>query len=198
MNTALQQKLIAGVISVVSECGLENTTTKKVSVMSEVNESLIFRAFSGKEELLVKAFEYITAEFAGILHNNAEVLTYKSLPEEDRWYLFFCKVWEYLIREPEKCEFYVQMMYSSYYTNEMYVKHVECFRQFAENDLNGVLPESGRTEMMLKNALYTILNFAKRVAQGYYEDKDAARDDVFQLIYSTIPTESEVRKAAAV
>ena len=116
MNRGIEvrQALIKSAIRVVSVQGIQNATTKALSIESGLSEVYIYRHFKSKDDLLEQTFYALDKELMFVLKNSLKHLdTTQSV--QVGFKTLFHDFWKFALGDKDKCSFFIQYYYSSYY-----------------------------------------------------------------------------------
>lgn len=169
-------------IHLVSELGLENLATKKISVACGISEGSLFNYFANKNDLLVKCLYYVDTEIDQVLSEVPIHLLNLKKTIRSLWFAYF----NYLIDHGDYAKFYRQFRHSSYYTDEV-IKGQDKSFSFFTGFLKKVVPTLQiNTDIFWVFVIETTLNFAVRVADGQLPRTDKDIEKYFSLITSGI------------
>lgn len=114
----VRQALMNSAIRVVSVQGIQNATTKALSVDSGLSEVYIYRYFKSKDDLLKQTFNALDKE---LMHLMKKSLSTIDISENENVKLGFKVVfhdfWRFTLGDRDKCSFFIQYYYSSYYSS---------------------------------------------------------------------------------
>ena len=181
----LRQKLIDGTIYVIAEEGLDKTTTKQVSLKTNINEAYIYRCFDGKEDMFAKTFDSLDEELIDTIMKNIDVMYISRLDFEMRCRVFFFKVWEFLLGNHDKCIAYIRYYYSSYFKKYSVDKHKKRFLPLIEKISDTFIGEAD-VWMIINHILNIMFDFAIKVHNDEMPSEDDYAEHVFRVIYQSI------------
>lgn len=119
MNRGIEvrQALMKSAIRVVSVQGIQNATTKALSVDAELSEVYIYRYFKSKDDLLKQTFDALDKELMYLMKKSLSTI---DRTENENVKLGFKAVfhdfWRFTLGDRDKCSFFIQYYYSSYYS----------------------------------------------------------------------------------
>ena len=182
MNRGIEvrQTLINSAIRVVSVQGIQNATTKALSTDSKLSEVYIYRHFKSKDDLLEQTFYALDKELMFVMRNAVRHLdTTQSVQKGFR--SIFHEFWKFALGDKDKCSFFIQYYYSSYY-----LTHSDADRKAIYQPLlDAVSPAfaEGADPWTELNHMYDVA-FAKlwRVIRGVLPDTPETEDNVYREI----------------
>lgn len=192
-----RQKLIASTFRTVAEFGIENATSKRISTNAGVNEAILFRFFESKENLLNQAFVCVGDELYVIVHDALEIFDDHTLNYETQCRLLFARCWEYLLKNADKCRYYLRFYHSSYYAEHVKNRAESGTLGFFDRILPCMpnLPNTEATKILLLQLLDSALAFAVRVIDGELSDRSFAAEQVFRMLFNMVcEHERQLRK----
>lgn len=182
---SIRAALIGGAIHVIAREGLDKATTKRIGAQTGLNEVYIYRCFKGKEDLFVQAFLQLDYEFIAEVMQSVSVMDMTEIPIEERCRLFFDLVWDFVMREREKNECYIQYYHSPYFAKYSLKGRKERFAPVIERCKGAFKPDVD-VWTMLNHILDILFASASRVYQGELQEDEQTAKHVFDLIYSGI------------
>lgn len=182
MNRGIEvrQTLMNSAIRVVSVQGIQNATTKALSTDSKLSEVYIYRHFKSKDDLLEQTFYALDKELMFVMRNAVRHLdTTQSVQKGFR--SIFHEFWKFALGDKDKCSFFIQYYYSSYY-----LTHSDADRKAIYQPLlDAVSPAfaEGADPWTELNHMYDVA-FAKlwRVIRGVLPDTPETEDNVYREI----------------
>lgn len=181
----IREILIARTITVISEQGLDKTTTKAIVAGTGINEAYIYRCFADKEDLLCKTFEKLDKELVDVTTKNVSVMDINSIDFELRCRVFFEKVWKFLLGNKEKCLAFVRYYYSPYFEKYSSKDHELWFKPLTER-FSVAFKKDADTWMILNHILNVMLDFAVKVHNSQMPKDDDYTEHVFRVIYRSV------------
>lgn len=181
----IRQRLIDGTIHVIAQDGLDKATTKQIGTETAVNEAYIYRCFAGKEDMFSKTFDRLDDELASITMQYVSVMYDSEIDFKHRCRIFFFEVWNFLLRNREKCLAYVQYYYSPYFKKYSYRTHESRFKPLVAKFKAAFVKEAD-VWMILNHILNVMLDFAVKVHNGLMSDDDNYSEHVFRVIYASV------------
>lgn len=177
--------LIEGAIKVIAKDGLDKASTKQIGMATNTNEVYIYRCFKDKDDMLAKVFDYLDEELLYTTSKYMEVMYMNSLDFELRCRFYFSAVWEFLIRNSDKCLTYVRYFYSPYFTKYSAEIHKERFAPLVDK-FKGAFKDEADVWMILNHILNVMLDFAVKVHNGQMSGSDKYSEHVFRVIYRSV------------
>lgn len=180
-----RDELIARVISVVANEGLDKATTKSIVKGTDISESYIYRFFKDKEDLLCQMFNSLDNELVDQAMQQIPVMYKEDIEFEERCWIFFSVVWRFFLSNREKCLAFVRYYYSQYYKKYSVEDHTKRYTQLVKKFSDAFQPEAN-TWMLLKHILNVMLDFTVRIYDGELADNDDTAKHVFILVYASL------------
>ncbi len=181
----VQEKLIERTIEVIAANGMEKTTTKAIAAGIGISEVYIYRHFANKEDLLAKAFDKLDGELVDKLMTHFPVMYTPGLSFEKRCRFLFMEVWNFILRNRERCLAYIRYYYSPCFASYSAEGHRERFSAVVQKLDEGFLEEAN-TQMLLSYMLGTMLSFATKVFDGDMPDDSNTAEHIFRIVYYAI------------
>lgn len=181
-----QQKeaLMEAVVKAVATGGMENLTTKEIYNLCGIKEIYIYRYFENKDDLVARVFDRSDERLLKLVLDNFPIMEYNGIEYELRCRLLFTKVWEYMMKNPERIMFYVRYYYSSAFTKYSYDDHMKRFDVLIERMKPACHPDAN-VSTVLHHILDTLLGQAKKQIL-HPQDEKQAESDTFWLLFSVI------------
>lgn len=182
MNRGIEvrQALIKSAIRVVSVQGIQNATTKALSIESGLSEVYIYRHFKSKDDLLEQTFYALDKELMFVLKNSLKHLdTTQSV--QVGFKTLFHDFWKFALGDKDKCSFFIQYYYSSYY-----LSHSDADRKAIYQPLLDAVSSAfaeGADPWTELNHMYDVA-FAKlwRVIRGVLPDTAETEENVYREV----------------
>lgn len=135
--------LLDAIVRVVAKQGIENTSTRAVAAEAGngITDTVIYRFFSGKENLLLRAFCRESVTFMQEVDSLFSVLWEKKLPGEQRMRFLWHTVWTWQTNHKAACTFMTRYYYSAYFDKRAEAKYREIWLPLAER-LHDLLPNT--------------------------------------------------------
>lgn len=181
----MRQAFIDSAVRVVARDGIEKTTTKAVAAEAKLNEAYIYKCFSGKDELLSAALQMEDVRFAELLQKTLPVMHMPGLSWKERAYILWKKSWDFILKVPADCIFYIRYYYSASCRAHAYEMHLACFRPLIEKASRSFKPGTNM-DMLIHQIFSTMLFFASRVLSGELENSEETTRWAFEQIYSFV------------
>ena len=170
---------------VIAKNGLDKTTTKAIVSGTDINEAYIYSHFSGKEDLLSKAFDALDEELVAKAMQHVSVMYMQEFDYETRCRFFFSAIWKFLIGNREKCLTFIRYYYSPYFQKYSVVTHKARF-QCLVTKFKDAFKEEADVWMILNHILNVMLDFAVKVFHGEMPDNEEYAEHVFRVIYASV------------
>lgn len=181
----MRERLIARVITVIANEGLDRATTKAIVKGTDINEVYIYRYFSNKEDLLAKTFAKLDEMFVEKVLLYIPVMYRMELDFEQRCRFFFTAFWEFLLDNREVCLAFRQYYCSPYFVRLSAQEHKERCQPIVQR-----FQEAFRVEanvwMILNHILNVILDFAVMAHNGQMPNNDSYEEHVFRVVYYSV------------
>lgn len=181
----MRQSFIDSAICIVARDGMEKTTTKAIAAEAKLNEAYIYKCFSGKDELLSAALHMEDENFANLLQKTLPVMHMQGFSWKERAYILWKKSWDFILKEPADCIFYIRYYYSASCRIHAYETHLACFKPLIEKASKSFKPATNM-DMLIHQIFSTMLFFASRVLGGELENSEETTAWAFEQIYSFV------------
>lgn len=181
----MRQSFIDSAIRIVARDGMEKTTTKAIAAEAKLNEAYIYKCFSGKDELLSAALHMEDENFANLLQKTLPVMHMQGFSWKERAYILWKKSWDFILKEPAECIFYIRYYYSASCRIHAYETHLACFKPLIEKASKSFKPATNM-DMLIHQIFSTMLFFASRVLGGELENSEETTAWAFEQIYSFV------------
>ena len=109
----IKQAFIDSAVRVVARDGMEKATTKAIAAEAKLNEAYIYKCFPSKDELLSAALHMEDVNFANFLQKTLPIMHMPGFSWKERAYILWKKSWEFVLRKPADCIFYIRYYYSA-------------------------------------------------------------------------------------
>ena len=178
-------RLIENTIRIIAENDFDKTTTKAIVSGTDINEAYIYRDFSDKVDLFVKAFDQLDEELNAKLMQHLPVMYMRELEFEVRCRVFFAAVWQFMISNKEKCLAFVRYYYSPYFIKYSADRHKQRYRPLVDKFSEAFIDEAD-VWMILNHILNVMLDFAVKVHNDHMSKEDGYSEHVFRVIYRSV------------
>lgn len=128
----IRHELMKSAIRVTSEQGLQNVTTKALSMDSGFSEVYIYRYFRDKEDLLSQTFNFLDKELMYVMYKSLKTIDQSYTNVSSGFKLMFHDVWQFCLGDKDKCSFFIQYYYSHYYLKHSEEKRKEIYQPLLE------------------------------------------------------------------
>ena len=180
-----RRSLVDATIRVIAKDGIENATTKLISSATGINEAYIYRHFTNKIDMFVKAFDYLDDElFSNVLQCADNVIKGENIYE--KWCsCFFSPVLEHLMSDREKWLMYLQYYYSPYFALHSSENHKKRLSVLVSR-LKGTFRDDTKVEILLDYILITMLDYVFKVDTQQISYSDRNNEETFFMIFNSI------------
>lgn len=181
----MKQTFMMSAVRVIARDGLVKATTKAIAAEAELNEALISRCFSSKNELLSAAFYQEDENFAKLLYKILPVMCMPDFAWKERAFLLWKQSWEFILKNEADCIFYIRYYYSADCRAQAYDTHLKHFHALIEK-VRPAFKTGTNVDMLVHQIFDTMLAFATRVLNGEMENSEATTQWTFEQIYSFV------------
>lgn len=123
----VREALLNSTVRIVSQYGLERTTTKLIAADAQINEAYIYRCYDSKDSLLQATFHMEDVCLAEHVRKSLPVMRIRGLNWKERCFLLWKSCWEFILHKPDDCRFYLQYYYSASCRRHAYDEHLKYF-----------------------------------------------------------------------
>jgi AcrR family transcriptional regulator len=176
--------LLNSTVEVIGTLGIDKTTTKAIAGGAKINEAYIYRVFLDKEDLFQNTFTFLDTELFNCIEyglNNAK----KDCSNEERFFGYFCNLWDFVLGNQNKCLAFIRYYYSPYFKKHSFDEHNRRYSVIVERLEKSFRPKAN-VWMLLNHVLNTVLDFATKVFNGDVPNDDDTRVHVFKVCYSAL------------
>lgn len=184
-HNEIRQRLIDGTIHVIAKEGLDKASTKQIGLVTSTNEAYIYRCFEDKEDMFAKAFDSLDEELFTKTMQHVGIMYLSEVEFELRCRGYFFAVWEFLLRNRDKCLTYVRYFYSPYFTRYSAENHKKRFMPLLTK-FSDAFKDEADVWMILNHILNVMLDFAVKVHNGQMSSEDDYAEHVFRVIYVSV------------
>ena len=184
----IKEFLVNNAIHLIAGGGFEKATTKELAFYNsesldfKMNEVYIYRCFGGKDYLYEAAFAMLDAELsAAFRHGVKSVGGFENDPKE-KLNQFFSKAWRFLLRNEDRCRYYVRYYYSIYFTGSSVETHNKLFENVVDM-MDPLFQKEADVSSILHSVFVAFLDFALRVFNKNIEDNEKSRLLIFNVLY---------------
>lgn len=180
-GSEVRQALMTSTIRVISAQGIQNATTKALSVDSGLSEVYIYRYFKDKEDLFQQTFDSLDKEIMLVMCKSYQNINRNHIDARIGFKNIFHDFWKFCLGNKDRCSFFIQYYYSSYY-----LKHSEVERKKIYQPLIDLITPSFEHNVDIwveLNHMYDIV-FPKllRVIRGSMPDNVETEENVYKEI----------------
>ena len=196
-ETEIKELLINNAIHLIATGGFECATTKELAHSGgnlpdfRMNEVYVYRIFGSKENIYEAAFDRLDRELSGACRE-AFIMATKTEKDfspsmQERVFNFLESVWEFILRNEERCRCYVRYYYSIYFKGTSYEEHKRLFAGLVA-EMTVAFKEEADVFAILHSVFITMLDFAIRVYNGEIMNDEINRPHVFNVLYCMMAT----------
>ena len=182
---SMKQTFMMSAVRVIARDGLVKATTKAIAAEAGLNEALIYRCFSSKNELLSAAFYQEDENFTKLLYKTLPVMCMPDFAWKERAFLLWKQSWEFILKNEADCIFYIRYYYSADCRAQAYDTHLKHFHALIEKVRPAFKPGTN-VDMLVHQIFDTMLAFATRVLNGEMENSEATTQWIFEQICSFV------------
>lgn len=184
-KTAMQRSIMEATIHIVAQYGLDKTTTRLIAAEAGLNEAYLYRCFKNKEDILSESFRAVDFAFVAHLHKILPVMQLAGTTWEERCFLQWRACWEFILKNPENCRFYIRYYYSANCKSYAYAAHLERYRPLIDAIRPAFRAETN-VDMLLHQIFDTMLSFAERVQTGELPNNEETTQATFRQVFSFV------------
>ena len=186
----IRQELIKSAIRVVSVQGIQNATTKALSLDAKLNEVYIYRYFQSKDDLFKQTFGSLDRELMLVMKRSLLRVNCNNANMKEVFRTIFHDFWEFALGDRNKCSFFIQYYYSSYYSTHSDAERKTIYQPLL--DLISPAFANGVDAWIELNHMYDIA-FPKllRVIRGTIPDNKETEESVCREV--TLIQEGKIR-----
>lgn len=161
----ISRRLTRAAVQVVARDGMERTTVAALAAEAGVSQSLLYRCFKNKDDLLCRTLLAEDDGFVELVMKLLPILDDASLSWQERCRRLWEPVWWFIIDPKEDCVFYIRYYYSENFRRYAKEEHERKFDRMRERLRPYFLP--GRRDLILLHQTFeTMLSYAYRVMTG--------------------------------
>ncbi len=192
--------LLDAVVRVVAQKGVEGTSTRAIATEAGhgLTDTVIYRFFSGKEDLMRQAFLRESRSYMKEMDSRFSVLWERNLPREQRMRFLWHSLWGWTTAHKTESTFLVRYYYSACFDDTAKRQYREIWMPLA-NRIQELVPgkETEQLFFMALETLETLASAAYPVCCGRSPDSASASEYGFRrvmgLVNEFIASESTVR-----
>lgn len=181
----MKRNLMESAVRVVAREGLEKTTTRLISLEAKLNEAYLYRCFENKEHLLAETFYNEDIRFAHHIQKTLPVMQMSGLTWEEKCFLLWNSCWNFIIKQPDDCRFYIRYYYSANFRKYAYERHINFFKPLIEK-ISFAFRRGVNVDMLVHQIFDTMLSFAERVLSGEVADTEETTKTMFKQIFGFV------------
>ena len=114
-DVEVRRELMKSTIRVVAEQGIQNATTKALSIDSNLGEVYIYRHFKSKDHLFKETFDSLDKELMWIMLRSFRTINKTETDVRVGFKSIFHDFGRFCLDDRNKCSFFIQYYYSPYY-----------------------------------------------------------------------------------
>lgn len=186
----VRHELIKSAIRVVSVQGIQNATTKALSLDAKLSEVYIYRYFQSKDDLFKQTFGSLDRELMLVMKRSLLRVNCNNANMKEVFRTIFHDFWEFALGDRNKCSFFIQYYYSSYYSTHSDAERKTIYQPLL--DLISPAFANGVDAWIELNHMYDIA-FPKllRVIRGTISDNKETEESVCREV--TLIQEGKIR-----
>lgn len=181
----MRNAFINSTIHTIAEVGIDHATTKLLATKAGLNEVYIYRIFGGKEQLFKETFTYIDKEFSATLLKIIPNTYQKELDIRARFKQIFSEIWQYSLRDKERCSFFIRYYYSRCYTNEMSRERKAIYENVLKK-FDTAFIYTTDTWWLFNHVLDVIFSSAVKVLREEIPDNADTEEKIFSLLFAAL------------
>lgn len=180
-GSEVRQTLMSSAIRVVSVQGIQNATTKALSIESGLSEVYIYRYFERKDDLLRQTFYSLDKELMYLMKKSFLKIIQEDANVKLGFRLLFHDFWKFTLRDKDKCSFFIQYYYSSFYSPRYDIDRKSIYQPLL--DLISPAFVENTDPWLELNHMYDVV-FPKllRVIRGSLPDNKETETSIYQEI----------------
>ena len=177
----VRQALMKSAIRVVATQGIQNATTKALSIDSELSEVYIYRYFESKDDLFKQTFDSLDRELMSLMKRSLSRVNCKDTSVKEVFRSVFHDFWSFTLGDQNKCSFFIQYYYSSYYSTHSDEERKMIYQPLLEL-ISPAFVDEGDVWIEL-NHMYDIV-FPKllRIIRGTMPNNDKTEESVYREV----------------
>lgn len=174
--------LLDATVRVVAKKGVEGTSTRAIAAEAGhgLTDTVIYRFFSGKEDLLLKAFVRESTDFMRQVETLLPVLWETKISREQRLRFLWHTVWTWLSQHKAASTFMIRYYYSASFDENAKNSYQAVWQPIADR-LRGLLPDAD-TESLVYMALETTASSIYPVCAEWRPDGAGASEYGFRRL----------------
>ena len=184
-QSEMRKALIESAVYVVSHNGIAHVTTDALVKRANVNVAYLYRVCGGKDKLLEDTFTELDCEFRDAIMKYIDLLYEESLPFEQRFWLFFAKVWEFIMSDKDKCSFFIYYYHSIYFNSYSIDLRKKTYKPVLEK-MDPKLKDGASSWRILNHIFDVLFSSALKAMRNHVTHDNEFVEEVFTLIYKSI------------
>lgn len=174
--------LMDAIVRTVAKKGVEGASTRAIAAEAGhgLTDTVIYRFFSSKEELMRKAFVRESTAFMQQVESLLPVLWEKNISREQRLRFLWHTVWTWLSQHKEACAFMIRYYYSASFDETAKNSYQTVWQPIADR-LHELLPDTD-TETLVYMALEATASAIYPVCVGWRPDGAGASEYGFRRL----------------
>ncbi len=178
--------LLDAVVRVVAKKGVEGTSTRAIAAEAGhgLTDTVIYRFFSGKEELMLKAFVRESRAFMQQVELVLPGLWENKISREQRLRFLWHTVWTWLGQHKEACTFMIRYYYSASFDENAKTGYQAVWQPIADK-LKELLPDTD-AETLVYMALEATASAIYPVCVGWRPDGAGASEYGFRRLIGLV------------
>ncbi len=152
-----------------------------------MNEVYIYRLFGSKEALYEAAFATLDMEMYDAIRLGLKKIGGFEKHTKEKLYEFFLLAWQFVLKNEDRCRYYVRYYYSVYFKGESLEKHQRHFDAIVEK-FRPLFIEEADVKAIMQSIFNALLDFAVRVYNGVLENNEINIPHIFNVLYGMMVT----------
>ena len=178
--------LLDAAVSVIAKSGIEGASVRAIAAEASptITDAVIYRHFSGKDELLLQAFLRVDAMLYEQIEKMCDVLWEKELPTENRLRFLWHSVWTWVTEHRTEVCFAVRYYYSASYDAHAEEENRKIWRTLAEK-LKELFP-CVDADCLVGTAIEQTLTALYPICSGRTPDSASFSEFAFRKVYGAL------------
>lgn len=178
----MRQEIMDSAVRIVARYGLDKTTTNLIAKEASLNEMYLYRCFKNKEDVLSEAFHAEDVNFVKFIEKALSVLRLDGLSLEERCFLLWKSCWEFILKKPDDCRFYIRYYYSANCKTYAYERHLQVYKPLIDKIRYAFKPDAN-VDILVHQIFDTMLSFAERVQTGEFPNNEETTRMTFRQVF---------------
>lgn len=158
-NRDIASELINSTIKVIARDGFDKASTRNIAGECGVADAYIYISFKDKDDLFAKAFRKKDMELFTKIDDCLDATRQGRMKIKDKFFVMLGLAWNFLVKSPENCRFYIQYYYSPYYKKYSAQEHSDLWQPILDK-MSGMFKSGTDVKATLRLTLNTLLGLA--------------------------------------